>query len=176
MDAVEFFDMLDEERTPLTDELFALMDLDGSGTIEFDEFIAVLLTYCMYTKDDILRFCFDTFDKDKSNSIDENEGDLYRSTERGDYPPAQPWTTREEGTAPAPTLAAFDAGGVLLRHGWAPASAFAPSPMPAGAAAMAVAVGGCEPFMTTTTTPTTPAIGGAGPAAAIPMATPVAMA
>ena len=73
MDAVEFFDMLDEERTPLTDELFALMDLDGSGTIEFDEFIAVLLTYCMYTKDDILRFCFDTFDKDKSNSIDENE-------------------------------------------------------------------------------------------------------
>lgn len=64
---------LDEERTPLTDELFALMDLDGSGTIEFDEFIAVLLTYCMYTKDDILRFCFDTFDKDKSNSIDENE-------------------------------------------------------------------------------------------------------
>ena len=63
MDAVEFFDMLDEERTPLTDELFALMDLDGSGTIEFDEFIAVLLTYCMYTKDDILRFCFDTFDK-----------------------------------------------------------------------------------------------------------------
>ena len=35
MDAVEFFDMLDEERTPLTDELFALMDLDGSGTIEF---------------------------------------------------------------------------------------------------------------------------------------------
>ena len=27
----------------------------------------------MYTKDDILRFCFDTFDKDKSNSIDENE-------------------------------------------------------------------------------------------------------
>ena len=54
-------------------KLFALMDLDGSGTIEFDEFIAVLLTYCMYTKDDILRFCFDTFDKDKSNSIDENE-------------------------------------------------------------------------------------------------------
>lgn len=110
------------------------------------------------------------------NSIDENEGDLYRSTERGDYPPAQPWTTREEGTAPAPTLAAFDAGGVLLRHGWAPASAFAPSPMPAGAAAMAVAVGGCEPFMTTTTTTTTTVIGGAGPAAAIPMATPVAMA
>ncbi|EGB06889.1 hypothetical protein AURANDRAFT_17524, partial [Aureococcus anophagefferens] len=49
------------------------MDLDGSGTIEFDEFVAVLLTYCMYSKDDILRFCFDTYDRDHSNSIDEQE-------------------------------------------------------------------------------------------------------
>ena len=49
------------------------MDLDGNGTIEFDEFVAVLLTYCMYSKDDILRFCFDTFDRDHSNSIDEQE-------------------------------------------------------------------------------------------------------
>ncbi|KAH8097852.1 hypothetical protein JL720_769 [Aureococcus anophagefferens] len=73
MDSTEFFGMLGEDRTPLTDALFGLMDLDGSGTIEFDEFVAVLLTYCMYSKDDILRFCFDTYDRDHSNSIDEQE-------------------------------------------------------------------------------------------------------
>ena len=50
IDAMEFFGMLGEERTPLTDALFGLMDLDGNGTIEFDEFVAVLLTYCMYVR------------------------------------------------------------------------------------------------------------------------------
>lgn len=73
MDAGEFFGMLGEERTPLTDELFKLIDLDGNGTIEFDEYVVILMTFCMYSKDDILRFCFDTFDKDHSNAIDDKE-------------------------------------------------------------------------------------------------------
>lgn len=73
VDISEFFEMLDEERTPLSNELFALIDLDGNGSIEFDEFVNVLMTYCMYSKEDILRFCFNCFDKDNSDSIDEGE-------------------------------------------------------------------------------------------------------
>lgn len=69
----EFLDAMGEIRTPFTDRLFKLVDLDGSGAIEFDEFIRMLCTYCMFTKDEILRFCFECFDVDKSGSIDEKE-------------------------------------------------------------------------------------------------------
>lgn len=50
-----------------------MTDLDGSGTIEFDEYVRVMATYCMFTKDEILRFCFECFDVDKSGTIDEKE-------------------------------------------------------------------------------------------------------
>jgi len=49
------------------------MGLDGSGTIEFDEYVRVMATYCMFTKDEILRFCFECFDVDQSGTIDEKE-------------------------------------------------------------------------------------------------------
>ena len=73
IDQDEFFDALNENRSPFTDGLFALIDQDGSGTVEFDEYVVVLSTYCMYTKEDILKFCFDLFDVDGSNTIDEKE-------------------------------------------------------------------------------------------------------
>ena len=65
--------MLGERRSPFTDALFALIDLDGNGTIEFDEYVVVTGTYCMYTKEDILKFCFDIFDADGSGCLDEKE-------------------------------------------------------------------------------------------------------
>jgi len=73
IDIDEFLEAVGEERSPFTEKLFALIDLDGSGTIEFDEFVHVLATYCMFTKDEILRFCFECFDVDRSGSIDEKE-------------------------------------------------------------------------------------------------------
>lgn len=73
IDPEEFFEACGESRSPITDRLFSIIDIDSSGAIEFEEFIRVLATYCMYTKDDILRFCFETFDKDGSNAIDEKE-------------------------------------------------------------------------------------------------------
>ena len=73
IDYDEFFDMIQDTRSPFTDALFALIDEDGSGAIDFGEFVHVLSTYCMYTRDDILKFAFDTFDKDGSGAIDEEE-------------------------------------------------------------------------------------------------------
>mmetsp|Transcript_32101 Transcript_32101/g.54133 ORF Transcript_32101/g.54133 Transcript_32101/m.54133 type:complete len:327 (+) Transcript_32101:235-1215(+) len=73
IDYDEFFESIGEVRSPFTDKLFALIDLDGSGTIEFDEYVRVMATYCMFTKDEILRFCFECFDVDKSGTIDEKE-------------------------------------------------------------------------------------------------------
>lgn len=69
----EIFEILGEKRSPFTDALFALIDTNGSGQIEFCEFVRLCSTYCIYTKEDILRFCFDYFDKDGSGTIDDLE-------------------------------------------------------------------------------------------------------
>jgi Ca2+-binding EF-hand superfamily protein len=73
IDAQELFDALGEPKSPFTEAVFAIIDIDGSGYIEFDEFVRMAATYCMYTKDEILRFCFEMFDKDGSGAIDERE-------------------------------------------------------------------------------------------------------
>jgi len=73
IDCTEFLEAMGEQRSPFTDKLFASIDVDGSGTIEFDEFVMVLSTYCMFTKDEILRFAFECFDVDGSGTIDEKE-------------------------------------------------------------------------------------------------------
>ena len=58
------FNCLNVQRKP---------DIDGSGGIEFEEYVRVMATYCMFTKDEILRFCFECFDVDGSGTIDEKE-------------------------------------------------------------------------------------------------------
>lgn len=73
IDADEFFTSVGEQQSPLTDRLFSLIDLDGSGVIEYEEYVRVMATYCMFSKDEILRFCFDTFDTDQSGQLDEKE-------------------------------------------------------------------------------------------------------
>jgi Ca2+-binding EF-hand superfamily protein len=73
IDSTEFFEALGEPKSPFTEAVFAIIDIDGSGTMEFDEFIRILATYCMYTQNEILRFCFEMFDKDGSGAIDEKE-------------------------------------------------------------------------------------------------------
>ncbi|KAJ1453141.1 hypothetical protein M885DRAFT_288194 [Pelagophyceae sp. CCMP2097] len=85
IDPSEFFGALKEAASPLTDQLFRLMDMDGDASISFDEYVCVALAYSTYTQDDILKFCFDTFDLDGSGSIDEREFVLLaRSVNNGD--------------------------------------------------------------------------------------------
>ena len=48
-------DYIDESRSPFTDELFRLIDIDASGYVDFNEYVQMLSTYCMYSKDDILK-------------------------------------------------------------------------------------------------------------------------
>ena len=80
IDYDELFEMMDEKRSPFTDSLFyEIIDRDQSGTIEFNEFVTLCSTYCIFTKEDILRFCFNVFDKDGSGTIDELE---YRGKEK----------------------------------------------------------------------------------------------
>ena len=73
IDVDEFLEHLDEGRSPFTDRLFQMVDIDGSGSLEFDEFVRILSTYCMFSKDEILKFCFECYDVDGSGTIDEKE-------------------------------------------------------------------------------------------------------
>lgn len=73
LDAQELFESVGETRSPLTDKLFELLELAPSGVIDFDDYVRIIGTFCMFTKDEILKFCFRCFDHDDSGTIDEKE-------------------------------------------------------------------------------------------------------
>ena len=73
IDADEFMEFINEKKTPFTQHIFNLIDEDGSGEVDKNEFIGMMCIYCMYSKEEILRFTFDSFDDDKSGTLDEEE-------------------------------------------------------------------------------------------------------
>jgi Ca2+-binding EF-hand superfamily protein len=98
IDFEEFFDNVHERRTPFTDFIFTLIEdplsevqrlspeeqeeiaretgapsLRVSGALSFDDMVQSILHYCLFSKDDMLMFAFNCFDKDASGVIDENE-------------------------------------------------------------------------------------------------------
>jgi len=68
-----FFKMIGEEETSFTNALFELIDADKSGTIDFEEYVQVLTSYCIYSQEDLLYFIFSYFDNDHSGGLDEQE-------------------------------------------------------------------------------------------------------
>ncbi|CEG46389.1 hypothetical protein F443_05271 [Plasmopara halstedii] len=73
IDCEEFFEFIDETKTPFSEGLFRMIDADNNGTIDFEEFVHATVLYCMYTRDEILRFAFNTFDPTASGSIGDKE-------------------------------------------------------------------------------------------------------
>jgi Ca2+-binding EF-hand superfamily protein len=89
MELEEFFEVFESKRTPFTDALFLVVEdqqskiemisqeeredyeltfgapaLRVKGFLTFDDFVQVLVTYCLFTKIDILLFAFSAFDND----------------------------------------------------------------------------------------------------------------
>lgn len=73
IDYDEFMKFVECDRSPFSDAVIALVDEAGSGTLRFNEFFRVVCIYAMYTQEQIMEFCFQTFDKDGSGTIDEPE-------------------------------------------------------------------------------------------------------
>ena len=73
IDIMEFYTMISEERTVFGDSIFELIDIDNNGTLDFSEFVQTLGTYCMFGRNDILKFCFYVFDKDKNGLLTYDE-------------------------------------------------------------------------------------------------------
>ncbi|KAG6614173.1 Calcium-dependent protein kinase 22 [Phytophthora cinnamomi] len=73
IDYDEFFEFIDETKTPFSESLFRMIDSDSNGSIDFEEFVHAMVLYCMYTRDEILHFAFDTFDPAATGSIGDKE-------------------------------------------------------------------------------------------------------
>jgi len=48
-------------------------DTDGSGSIDYTEFVAATMGAQIFMRDDYLRAAFDLFDRDHSGKIDKDE-------------------------------------------------------------------------------------------------------
>ena len=62
VDILEFLMYFDVERTRFTKRVFGIFDLDGSGKMDFKEFVFSLWNYCTLDKDtlsmtDVTRVC-----------------------------------------------------------------------------------------------------------------------
>eukprot|EP00924_Labyrinthula_sp_SR-Ha-C_P004414 maker-scaffold_89-snap-gene-0.9-mRNA-1 protein AED:0.16 eAED:0.16 QI:0/0/0/1/1/1/2/0/359 len=73
IDIKEFYLLIDEEKSVFGDAVFELVDVDHNGHLEFGEFVLCITKYCLLGKQDVLKFCFNIFDKDKSGFIDQTE-------------------------------------------------------------------------------------------------------
>lgn len=69
----EFFLFINEKRTKFTDAIFNILKLEMPGSANYEEFVEAVVTYGMYTREELLRFVFDSFDVDDSGSINEAE-------------------------------------------------------------------------------------------------------
>ena len=71
LDKVDFYAALGMKRNYFADKVFEIVDLDGDDEISFYEFVCCTCSYCSMNHSQILRFCFDLFDKDNSGYLDE---------------------------------------------------------------------------------------------------------
>ena len=73
IDIDEFYNLINDKRSLFGDSIFELIDIDDNGTLDFSEFLQTLGTYCMFGREDIRKFCYYIFDKDKNGYIEQDE-------------------------------------------------------------------------------------------------------
>jgi len=73
VDTKEFYDLVHEKASVFADSIFELIEVENEGELDFSEFVQAISTYCMFGKEDVLKFCFYIFDRDKNGYIEEDE-------------------------------------------------------------------------------------------------------
>ncbi|KAG3071292.1 hypothetical protein PC121_g9286 [Phytophthora cactorum] len=73
IDRSEFYASIDEKHSQFGDAIFALIDDDNSGVLDFSEYVEALGKFCLLNKEDMLKFCFNVFDDDKNGTIEGEE-------------------------------------------------------------------------------------------------------
>lgn len=79
---------VDLEKTCFTEAVFSIFDEDGSGEVDFREFVISLWNYCTLSRDTLDLFAFDLYDQDHSGLLSLEEvqqmlkdiyGDVYQT-------------------------------------------------------------------------------------------------
>ena len=65
--------LLDMERTPFTERIFRVFDTDGSGQLDFREFVLAVWNYCSMDQSLLHHFAFQLYDKDGGGEIGDQE-------------------------------------------------------------------------------------------------------
>jgi Ca2+-binding EF-hand superfamily protein len=73
IDIDEFYKLIGEKRSLFADSIFELIDLDQNNSLDFGEFIQTCGTFCMFGREDVRKFCYYIFDKDKNGYIEQDE-------------------------------------------------------------------------------------------------------
>lgn len=71
LDKTDFYAAVGMKPNYFANKIFEIVDLDGDDEISFYEFVCCTCSYCSLTHSQVLRFCFDIFDKDDSGYLDE---------------------------------------------------------------------------------------------------------
>ena len=70
IEVLELLMFLDVERTPFTKRAFTIFDEDGSGSVDFREYVLSMWNYCTLDSSTLCIFAFDIYDRDMSGFID----------------------------------------------------------------------------------------------------------
>jgi len=69
----EWWELIREKPTQFATHIFDLLDTDTTGGLDYSEFVTTAVVFGMFSKKDMIKFCFQVFDTDKSGYIDEEE-------------------------------------------------------------------------------------------------------
>ena len=73
IDVVELLNLLDIERTYVTERMFSAFDKDHTGKIDFYEFVVSLWKFCTLGNGAISVFAFDIYDSDADGTLSYDE-------------------------------------------------------------------------------------------------------
>ena len=73
IELADFYKYIEEKRSIICDAIFELNDCNTSGTLDFGEFFCSVVTYCLFEREEILRYCFYIFDREKNGYIEQDE-------------------------------------------------------------------------------------------------------
>lgn len=70
----EVLDLIHGNISPFTDQIFyRLLTVKRLGKLDLEEFVYLFIVFCTFSKDELLKFCFDAFDTDQNGFLSESE-------------------------------------------------------------------------------------------------------